>query len=259
MKERISERIGRTLRSVDEAIPPKRMEALREDVRREIRRRQRREHMRFGRFLLMQVRFSGWRIWLAQFAAFALLCLFQTASMGEYYWKNPCFAPMLLCCAPVLMLMAVLLFLHRARRYRMHEIEAATFFSSARLLAAQLILIGAGDMAMLGVFLHIVARSAALQPGIAALYMLLPYLIVCGGCLYALGRIPENWFLPCGFGGCAALLLAFLLMERTVPAFYTHVRSPAWLGACAALLLFCLRQLRFIFSRPDFAEMRCGR
>ena len=55
------------------------------------------------------------------------------------------------------------------------------------------------------------------------------------------------------------LLLAFLLMERTVPAFYTHVRSPAWLGACAALLLFCLRQLRFIFSRPDFPEMGCGR
>ena len=107
------------------------------------------ERIGFAAFLGTQVRFIGWKIWLVQ----ALCLLAANAGLsnafGMTYFTYPRLLVQCLCCLSVLVMLTALPVLYEAARCRMHEMEAATYFSSLRLLAAKLILVGVGDLTML--------------------------------------------------------------------------------------------------------------
>ena len=107
-----------------------------------------RPRITFSKFLAAQIKFVGWKIWLAQ--AIVVLCLsFLLVYLGDYILNNPRNGALLLCSISILVLMSAFPFIQRSVRYKMYEIETATRFSATKQLLAKLLIIGIGDISML--------------------------------------------------------------------------------------------------------------
>ena len=104
-----------------------------------------RPRITFSKFLTTQIKFVGWKIWLAQ--AIVLLCLsYLLVFFGDYILNNQRNVALLLCCISILVLMSAIPFIQRSIRYKTYEIETATRFSATKQLLAKLLIIGIGDI-----------------------------------------------------------------------------------------------------------------
>lgn len=223
-------------------------------ARREARGRSRRKHLSFPQFLSMQIRFVGWKVWAVQGGLLLAACCWLCRLFGQGYWKEPQSAARLLLCLSVLIFMAVPPFLYRSNRYQMQEVEASSWFSSVQLLMARLIIIGTGDLALLGAILVTAAAKSTLELGGAALSVGFPFLVASSGCLFLLGHTAPRQFLSGSMGMCAILLVGFSLMQRHFGIPLTL--SPGWIGICALLIAFCCHQFHHLLHRCAYAEMQ---
>lgn len=254
----LSHTLRQSLRDANSAVRPDALEHTRLLVKAEIKRRRVDPRLSFASFVIAQARFIGWRIVLVQAVAFALPCLFLSSSLGALYWAYPRYPAMLLCCVSSLVWLSVPLLVSRAHRHRMAEIEAATRFSRARLIAAQLVLTGMGGALLLGGVLLLVLLSTPMPLSSAMLYLLLPSLLACSICLYLLLHIPAERLGISGVGSCVLSMLTLLLLSKFAPALYQQALSPALMGVCAALALLCAHQLRNLLTRAALLEMQCA-
>lgn len=206
----------------------------------------------FAAFLRRQVHFIGWKIWLLQalclLVANGLLC----ASFGMAYFTAPRLLVQCLCCLSVLVMLTALPVLYESVRCRMHELEAATRFSATRLLAAKLLLVGAGDLAMLvGLWLSALWLTP-LETRLIPLCLLLPFLSAASGCLTLLDRLAPAHF--CGGSVLWGILfcLAFSFVNRQGLA----LSALFWpsVALCALLFGYCLYALRRLLYTTHFCE-----
>lgn len=232
------------------------LEQVKQLAKKELSQKTELERIGFAQFLCAQVRFIGWRIWLAQAILLAVICGFLAASMGEYYLINPRYAAQALCCLSVLVLMTALPFISRALKYKMHEIEAATRFSSVRLLMARLLIIGVGDLFALCGFWCVATLKTPLPAGSALLYSLFPFLLASCGLLFLLGNLPAARFAVGSTAMCCALLTVYALLGRLYPAFYRQTFTALWIVVCAALAALCVIQARQIVNRARYTELQ---
>lgn len=217
-------------------------------------RKQKRKRISFTHFLSMQIKFIGWRIWSIQ--GVSLLIVGGIISCSYDYWKYPQYMVKLLFCLSVLVFMTALPFIHRSVRYQMQEIEAATHFSSVKLLMAKFAVIGIRDVLMLsGIFFTTIVKTS-LQADRAVLYLCFPFLLVCSGCLFMLGHFTPKQFFVGSMGLCSFLVLAFSI----VPGHYEHLFrqsfSARWIVICVLLIAFCTHQFRYIIHHSSYAEMQ---
>ena len=148
-----------------------------------------RPRITFSKFLAAQIKFVGWKIWLAQ--AIVVLCLsFLLVYLGDYILNNPRNGALLLCCISILVLMSAFPFIQRSVRYKMYEIETATRFSATKQLLAKLLIIGIGDISMLCSIVCVAIINTPLETKSILLYLLLPFLIASSGLLYLIGHTP---------------------------------------------------------------------
>lgn len=250
--------LQQTLRGADPVVRPEALAQTRLLVKAEMRRRRAGRRLSFASFVIAQARFIGFKIALVQAVAFALPCLFLSSSLGALYWAYPRYPAMLLCCVSSLVWLSVPLLVSRAHRHRMAEIEAATRFSRARLLAAQLLLTGIGGAVLLAGVLVLVLLNTPMPLSSAMLYLLLPSLLACSICLYLLLHIPAERLGISGVGSCVLSVLTLLLLSKFAPALYQQALSPALMGVCAALALLCAHQLRNLLARAALPEMQCA-
>lgn len=223
-------------------------------AREEAGRRRRRTRVSFGCFLFRQMKFIGWRIWGAQ-GIFLLAAGFAFANLYAGIYSPVNMAKLLLCLS-VLVFMTALPFLYRSVRWRMQEIEAASRFSSVRLLAAKLIVIGVGDVcALCGIFFMAVIRTS-LRTDSALLYLCFPFLLVCGICLFMLGHFTPGRFLAGSMGVCCSLLFLFSAVPGQCDALLLQSFSGGGIIACAALFAFCVQQFRYIIHDSPYTEMQ---
>lgn len=237
-------------------------DAVTEDARRravaaaaaQLRRRPLRPRLGFAAFLRTQVRFIGWKIWLLQ----ALCLLVANGALdtvfGDYYFVNLRAASLCLGALAVLVMLTALPFVYNAALYQMQEMEAASYFSSQRLLAAKLMIVGLGDMVMLaglwGYALCCTPVSAELLPRC----LLLPFLLAAGGCLTLMGRCrPQQVCLGCVLW-CGLVLMALAAANSRIVA-PPSTALGSWL-CCAALFLYCLWTLRHLLTRSAFTELQ---
>lgn len=208
----------------------------------------------FAAFLGRQVRFIGWKIWLLQalclLVANGLLC----TSFGMAYFTHPRLLVQCLCCLSVLVMLTALPVLYESVRCRMHEVEAATRFSATRLLAAKLLLIGAGDLAMLAVLWLSACRLAPLDAAWIPLCLLLPFLLTASGCLTLLERLTPARFCSGSVLWGALLCLGFSLASH-------QALTPSalfWpsLALCLILTGYCLYALHRLLCTDHFCEMQ---
>ena len=174
-------------------------------VKEEACQKKKRERISFSRFLIMQTKYIGWKIWSIQgifllFISYLLTCFYD-------YRESPQFVAKLLFCFSILLFMTALPFIYRSVHYQMQEIEAATRFSSVKLLMAKLIIIGIGDVFMMsGIFFTTIVKTS-LQADCIILYLCFPFLLVSSGCLFMLGHFTPKHFLTGSIGLCLFFMI----------------------------------------------------
>ncbi len=215
-----------------------------------------RPRLGFAAFLRTQVRFIGWKIWLFQ----ALCLLIANGALdtvfGDYYFFNSRPAALCLGALAMLVLLTALPVVYNASLYHMQEMEAASYFSSQRLLAAKLLIIGMGDGVMLvGLWSYALLRTPLSAP-MLPLYLLLPFLLAAGGCLTLMGRCQPQQVCLGGAGWCGLVFLA-LSMTSSRLTLLTQAQS-AWIGVlgCTVLCLYCFWALRYLLRSSAFAELQ---
>lgn len=214
-----------------------------------------RRRINYPAFLKRQLRFIGWPIWLMQGSAMILLCIAFYGPLNFYLEDTVHGIAFLLCCLSVLVLLSSVPIIHRSARYKMREIELSTRFSSVKLLLAKLLLIGIGNIALLSAIFLLTIINTSLQAESVLLYLLLPYLAACCGFLFLLGHIPADKFEVYSVGLCCLLLAGFTILNRFYSDFFRQTFSAGWLLVCLLLILFIIKQLRYIMYRSSYAQI----
>lgn len=223
-------------------------------ARKEACRKQNRSRVSFTRFLCRQIPLIGWKLWSVQ-AVFLLLACGILSDSSEYL-KSPLRLAKLLFCLSITVFMTALPFLYRSVRYRMQEIEAATHFSSVRLLLAKLIVIGIGDISLLvSIFLATLVKMS-LSPDITVIYLCFPFLLSGSGCLFMLGHFPPNRFFAGSFLFCFGLILVFAVLPGQYALLFYPSFSMIRTVLCVLLFAFCAYQLHYIVNISSYEAMQ---
>lgn len=199
----------------------------------------------FWQFMAGQVRFMGWRTWGAQAAALmTVYAFFYTLYRGDmgYLWGRH--LPVLLCFASVFLLFPSLPMLARSRRYQMAETEQVSRFSSNRLLTARLMIISAGDFLMLVLLFLFSVVGMGGNPGVALLYLLMPFLVLGSIYMTIAVHVEMQYILRACFGAGIGTVVILLLMYYYCHGFYEHSFQKGWMAVCAVAVLWDIRQLR---------------
>lgn len=196
--------------------------------------RKQRERIRYPVFLLRQIRFVGAPVWLLQ--GFLLLCafgLFGLVDIGTVSNLAPRHLPVLLGCFAVFIAMTSIPFIGRSMQYGMLETEMATRISIPKLLLTRISIIGIGNVLLLTVSFLLASTKAELGTGSIALYLLLPYLIACCGCLFIQAYAHRGYqgFVSTVF--CFSLTALLFLLYQTAPKVYEQASAPIWGALCA--------------------------
>lgn len=214
------------------------------------------ERIKLNTFLALQIKFIGWKIWLLQGLVLAVLCYFLTVIFGDAFDYNKRFVAVLTCSISIMVLMMAVPFIQRSLRYKMHETEMTSYFSSVKLLMAKLLIIGIGDIFILNGILFLIVFKNYLNMGSALLYIIFPFLLTSWGFMYLLGHIPAHRFSPCCVGLCAILYICIALLNKFVPIVFQQTFSAAWAVVCLVLLLLCLSQFRYIIYCSSYAQIQ---
>lgn len=197
-----------------------------------------RQRIGFGRFLLLQVRFIGWRIWLIQGAILAcvltslLLPVMDHLSLGELTKT--------ICALSLLTGTIVGPLFYLSFYYRMHEIETATRFSSAKLFAAKSIIIMTGNIVLLAGSFFTAYITTDLASLIIALALLLPFLLSVSGALYCWTHFHVTTALYGGLMWNALLLVLIISTPQLYERFSEHPILCAGIGLFS--FFFCMVQ-----------------
>ncbi len=225
-------------------------------AREQVSRKRKRGRIPFRQFLLKQVRYVGWQLWTAQALMLLLFDRTLVRLYSERFWDSPSSVARLLLCVSTMVAMMALPLLYRSRKYRMQEIESASYFSSAKLLMAKLAAIGIGDILLLaGMCLMAILRTS-MQIGNLTFYLLLPFLVMSAAYLYMMGHCSGNGFFVGSISlGAAMLVLAVVLPGRWLPLFQQSIPW-GWGIFCVGLLAFSAEQLRYLLHCSPYAELQ---
>lgn len=216
-------------------------------------RRAKKPRISFLRFLFLQIKFMGWKIWTAQG-----IFLWVLSNLLRHWWRylleNPSGITRALFCLAVLVLMTALPFIYRSVFYQMQEIETATYFSSAKLLMARLAIIGFGSVVILGgIFAGIVIKTS-LPASNVFLWLAVPFLFIAGGSLFMLGHFGNKGFFYGSMSLCIFSILSCIALPERYHQLFQQSYSLNWLMAGIFLILFCVGQLRYILYHSAYAE-----
>ncbi len=239
-------------------INPVHMEQVKMEVRKEIVIFQKRKHCSFVWFLGKQIKYIGWKLWGMQGLLLLMLNRAITNLSGQEFWESPRALAKLLSCLSVLIVMSSLPMIYRVVRYKMHEIEAATYFSSVKLLLAKLVVIGIGDVLLLSGMFVIAITKTTLYAGNATIYLCLPFLLAGSGCLYMLGHFSTKNF---AIGSCILCTIVLMLCAFTpeqMNILLHQSMSVGWLAVFAVLIVFCIQQFEYLLKYSNYAELQIG-
>lgn len=250
--EILENKLKQTLQQVPAVIDNSHLESTLSLARKEACLRQRRERISFAGFLIRQMTFMGWKVWTVQGIFLGIL----NAVLSRFYGYHISLQTMvkLLFCLSILVFMTVLPLLYRSVRYQMQEIEAVSRFSCGKLLLSRLLIIGIGDIFLLGsIFLSTMIKTT-LPAGSAMLYLCFPFLLAGSGCLYMLGHFTPRHFFTGSLAFCFFLILMFCALPSRHAFWFQQSLSRTWIMVCTLLLVFCLQQCWHILKDSCYTE-----
>lgn len=210
--------------------------------------------IRFGGFLKLQIRFLGWRVWLIQnLFLMTIYTLFESMSK-HFLVQNNRYAAFFLSCISVLLLLTAIPFIYRSTKYKLQEIEMASFFSRTKLILANLLIIVIGNLFVLGIVFWLAIEKTSLEAGSILLYVGMPYLTASCGFIYLLGHTSSECFPRKTARFVAILGLAFIIMNRFYDNLFQQSLSSRWLIVCIGLILYIIYQVRYIVLQSPFVN-----
>lgn len=245
-------RIKDAMQSGETVINPQEMRQLCGRLEAVCEEKRKRKRIGFRVFLSRQMRFIGWKIWLVQSVILLFLYSIFTAVYADFFLNR--YTAFFLCCLSILIMLSVVPIIYRSIRYVMYEVELASLFSMAKLLAAKLLAIGIGNIVLLCTVLFLTTVKTTLQIESALLYIILSYLTAAGGFLYLLGHIPAEKLQMGSAGLGCALFLFLMILKVFCPAFFVQTFSAGWIAVCLALFLFCIWQFRYLVCCSAYAQ-----
>ncbi len=223
-------------------------------LRKEICRKRDRRRISFVCFVGKQLSLIGWKLWSIQGVFLLLTC--RVLSGFPDVLNRPQSLAKLLFCLSVAVFMTALPLLGRSVRYQMQEVEAASLFSSVKLLLAKLIVIGIGDLSLLALIFFFTLIKTDLPAQNAAFYLCFPFLLASSGCLFMLGHFPPGKFLTGSLLFCPALILVFSVLPGPRASLFQPSFSKGWFLVCILLFAFCASQLCYIVKASSYEEMQ---
>ncbi|MDD3833341.1 MAG: hypothetical protein PHR18_05490 [Oscillospiraceae bacterium] len=214
--------------------------------------RRQRERIRYPAFLLRQIRFVGAPVWLLQ--GFLLLCAFWLFGFGDIGFA-PRHLPVLLGCFAVFIAMTSIPFIGRSAQYRMLETEMATRISIPKLLLTRIFIIGVGNVLLLTVSFLLARTKAELGTGSVALYLLLPYLIACCGCLFIQTYSHRGYqgFVSTAF--CFSLTALLFVLYKTAPVIYEQASVGIWGVLCALCVVILIIEIYRLLDKAASLDL----
>lgn len=193
----------------------------------------------FVEFLSEVFRMNGMIILAGQIATLFVICmLIRTAN--DYPKMIPVFIPFFV--------LAALPVLFRAEIYRMGEIELSSRNSSAQLLLARLIIIGASDIVCFTLLL--VAELFCFHTGQGIinliLYVFVPYML-CVTIMLRLTRSGRNGFIY-SIGAAVITSVLWGIIAMIMPELYKTSTVGIWMICFIAFSIFFIQEMRYLIQ-----------
>lgn len=222
--------------------------------------RRQRKRIGYSNFLLRQTRFIGAPVWLLQ--GFLMLCacwLFGFAITDNISGLAPRHLPVLLGCFAVFISMTSIPFIGRSAQYKMPEIEMTTRISLSKLLLARFIIIGIGNLLLLTVSFILVKIGTEFGTGNIAIYLLLPYLIACCGCLFIqiYVRDRHQGFACTTF--CFFLVALLFVLYKVAPVIYEQASAGVWGMLCMVCVVILVTELYHLLNKAASLDLSPNR
>ncbi|MCR2021021.1 hypothetical protein NSB04_14995, partial [Blautia pseudococcoides] len=131
----------------------------------------------------------------------------------------------------------------------MAETEQVSRFSLNRLLIARLVMIGAGDLLMLTLLFFLTVGGMGGDPGVAVLYLLVPFLILGSIYITIAVHVQIKYVLITCLAAGAGTVVVLLLMYYFCYGFYEQSFQAGWALVCAGAVLWDMIQLNKVERR----------
>ena len=182
----------------------------------------------YSEFLCRQISFIGKKVWMYQGAILTFMCfLLNIVFQGDLQYIVNRHTPEVLCFYAVFIAVTGLSALQRSRKYRMYEVELACC-SIFKLLSSRVIIIAVGDSVFLAAVALIVLNRVSMSMAFIAVYLLMPFLICCCGCIFVLGFKPGQYSVFICKVFCAIILPVQFLFHRLIPQAYYNTSLTGW-------------------------------
>lgn len=179
------------------------------------------EMISYWGFFFGQFRFIRMKTWLVQF-----ILLLMTALKCLQGGEQKIFIACMSAISPMLML-AGINEIFRSQLYDTLEMECSTMYTGKHVFLTRACIIGGMDIVCLSIYC-ILTRVRLLLPGyMIFLYIIVPFLVTCFGCLWIMNHLKQKEVLyPCyGFGIVIAGIAAALALYYP----YLYVISSVWI------------------------------
>lgn len=233
-------------------------EGHREKVKRlsqeEYRLYRRRKKQSFAGFILDQVRFVAWKIWTLQGMTLSGLCavFYCMYADGEKWYGRR--LPLFLCVCGILTVLSAFPIFLRSARCKMLETELAARFSAGKMILAQMIFIGTGDICMLTV-LFLMARRYCVPGSMVFVSLIIPFLTAAAACMMLWARGDWETFRRRGSAVCLIPFAGIFWLTEKHAEVFTPSSLPAWAAYAAVCIAVMVYQSERLARREDFERV----
>ena len=207
----------------------------------------------YWQFILSQFHFIRKKVWAAQI--FALLA----CGLALFYLPEGTKTIAILSAATPLIMLTNVFELSRSYTYRTAEIELSTQYSLKQVMIARLTVLGMVDVLCLTILLILSGIQLPTEIYAVILYIVVPFLATCFGCLLILNRVKSkecNYYCV-ALGLCITVAIGVATVQY--PKMYEHAAIGVWAMVFVVTFIGMLhevnRMLKNCVQGLDMAEL----
>ena len=209
-------------------------------------------HMTDMQFILGQMGFIRWRVWIGQFVMLLVICMIIRSHVMTYT-MNYLALPMISALAPLLLVFNIEEIARISYR-SMLEIEMVAKYSLKKLMLSRLCILGVTDLIMLTVFILYLNMYSEKGLFLIVLYSLVPFNITVIGLLHLLKYQKKGRYDYMALAYTLLVCVIFVLAPQRRPVFYSGAYDNIWILAFLISFGILLRKLLSVWKHVGNCE-----
>lgn len=202
-------------------------------------------------FFASQFFFIRKRVWLVSFFIVAISWIIIFRAQAAIHWEVEGWKIWSISAAVPFMAMMSVTEIYRSAACHLAELEISCRFNLPQIIVARLIILGGGNFAVLILLLSFLNGTSTYNILQMVVYLMVPYLTVCGICLWILNHAHSQE----GVYGCAAatclVCVISMLFRNTAPALYTNACLKGWLALFTCCCVVIGVQIRKLLKQTE--------